>query len=158
MRKFVTATAVCALAVGLTVAPGAVAKKGPKLVSGTVSVSATPGTVDNTTATGVTVTGNVKSNSGCRKNRTVRFSYLSGAGVSTPSAVTVETGSNGDFAATLERPPLVDGTTVVVATVDQEFRKVGSKKKGQKDKPGRKFDCQQISGQSNSIVVSDGLP
>ena len=156
MRKLFTATAVCALAVGLTVAPGAVGKKGPKLVSGTVTVSATPTTIDPST-TAVTVTGNVKTNSGCRKNRTVRFSYLSGAGVSTPSVVTTETGPNGDFSATLERPPLVDGTTVVVATVDREFRKVGSKKKGQKDKPGRKFDCLEISGQSNSLAVSDGI-
>ena len=157
MRKLFTATAVCALAVGLTAVPGAVGKAKTKQVGGTVTVSsATPTTVDPTT-TAVTVSGNVKTNSGCRKHRTVRFSYLSGMGVSTPSVVTVETRSNGDFSATLERPPLVDGTTVVVATVDQEFRKVGSKKKGRKAKKGRKFDCNQISGQSNSLAVSDGV-
>jgi hypothetical protein len=157
MRKLITATTVCALAVGLAAAPSAIAKKGPKLVSGTVTVTASPTTVDETN-TGVVVTGNVKANSSCRKDRIVRFSYTSGMGVVTPSAVAVETGPNGDYTATLERPPLVDGTTTVTATVDQQFRKVGSKKKGKKTKKGRKFNCLEITGTSNQLAVSDGLP
>lgn len=166
MRKLFTASAVCALAVGLTVAPGAIGKKTVKQVSGTVTVAATPTTIEPTT-TAVVVTGNVKANSSCRKNRTVRFSYMSGLGVVTPSAVTVETRSNGNFTASLEKPPTdADGTTSVVATVDQTLRtkKLKGKKKGaaKGKKKGkvkkRKFNCLEISGQSAPLTVSDGLP
>jgi hypothetical protein len=159
MHKLITATAVCAVAVGLTIAPAATGKAPPKQVSGSVTLSASPTTVEPTT-TGVTVTGNVKSTSGCRKDRTVRFQYVSGTGVVTPSAVVAETGPNGDFTATLAQPPTnADGTTVVQATVDQIIRKVGSKKKGQKTKKGRRFDCLAIGPtSSNTLTVSDGLP
>jgi hypothetical protein len=42
MKKLISATAVCALAIGLVAAPGALGVKSPKLVSGTVSVGVTP--------------------------------------------------------------------------------------------------------------------
>ena len=158
MRKLLTASAVCVAVVGLTVAPAATGKAPPKQVSGSVTLSASPTTVEPTT-TAVTVTGNVKSTSGCRKDRTVRFQYVSGTGVVTPSAVTAVTSDNGDFTATLAPPPTnADGTTVVQATVDQIVRKVGSKKKGKKAKKGRRFDCLAIGPtSSNTLTVSDGI-
>ncbi len=58
MKKLLGAAAVCALAVGLVAAPGAGAVKATKQVGGTVTVSATPTTIDPTT-TAVNVTGNV---------------------------------------------------------------------------------------------------
>ena len=61
----ITATAVCGLAVGLVVAPSAVAKKRTKLVSGTVSVFVTPNPVP-ASATMVTASGNVAASSSCR--------------------------------------------------------------------------------------------
>ena len=70
MRKLFTATAVCALAVGLTVAPGVSGKAQTKQVASEVTVSAAPTTADPTT-TAVSATGNVKATSSCRKNRTV---------------------------------------------------------------------------------------
>jgi hypothetical protein len=154
MRKLITAIAVGALAVGLTVAPGAVAKKGPKQVSGTVSVVATPSTITPTTTT-VTATGNVKANSSCRKDRTVRFTYLSGNGAVTPLAETAETRSNGDYSVVLPKPADAAPATVTLqATVDQATRKVGSKKKGKKTKKGRKFNCLELTGQSTPLSVT----
>ena len=154
MRKLFTATAVCALAVGLTVAPGAVGKKSVKRVTSTVTLTALPTTI-NSTATPVTVTGNVKANSSCRKNRTVHFHYLTGGNMSAEMG-TATTRSNGDFSATLAAPsPLVDGTTQVHAVVDETFRKkvIKGKKKGATQK--RKFLCLQGEGLSNALVTDD---
>jgi hypothetical protein len=166
MRKLFTATAVCALAVGLTVAPGVSGKAQTKQVASGVTVSAAPTTVDPTT-TAVSATGNVKANSSCRKNRTVTFDYVSGTGVVTPTGISAVTGPNGDFSATLPAPATTaDGTTTVRATVTETIRtKVikgknkganKGKKKGKTQK--RKFNCLSGTGTSNVITVSDGLP
>jgi len=61
-------------------------------VFGTVSVSVTPNPIP-ATATTVTASGNVASNSGCRRLRTVRFFWVSG-GVPGPEVGTTVTGSN----------------------------------------------------------------
>src|SRR5690242_1306121 len=99
MKKLIGACAVCALAVGLVVAP-ALAKKAPKQVGGTVSVNVVPSTVTpGDSSTTVTASGNVASNSSCRKDRTVRFSYVEGTTV-TPLLETATTGPNGDYTAT----------------------------------------------------------
>lgn len=155
MRKFITAIAVSALAVGLTAAPGAIAKKGPKQVSGTVTVVPSPTTITPATTT-VTVNGNVWASSGCRKDRTVRFAYVNGSTV-TPLAETAVTRSNGDYTAVLPKPADAAPATVTLrATVDQTIRKVGSKKKGKKTKKGRQFNCLEISGQSGPLTISSG--
>jgi len=173
MRKLVGATAVCAIAVGLAVVPGAGAVPGngngngssngtghtPKQVSGTVSVNVTPTTVTSTT-TNVTASGNVFATSGCRKDRTVRFSYVNGTTV-TPLATTVETGPNGDYTATLSKPTDTNPPTssvILRATVDQATRKVGSKKKGKRNKRGRQFNCMEVSGQSAAIAIAPATP
>jgi ABC-type transport system substrate-binding protein len=166
MRKLISASAVCAVAIGLVVVSGAGAVSSTKQVPSTVTVSATPTTIDPTT-TAVNVTGNVLANSSCRKDRTVHFFYVTsgtaGAEVGTPAT----TRSNGDFSATLPPPSTAaDGTTQVRAIVDETLRTkiIKGKKKGagKGKKKGvikkRKFDCLQGSGDSNVLTVSDGLP
>ena len=166
MRKLVSAIAVGALAVGLTAAPGALAKKSVKQVQSNVTVSATPIVDATTTATtAVTVSGNVKANSSCRKNRTVHLYYVVN-GVQGAEVGTVETRSNGDFDASLAPPsPLTDGQAQVRAVVEQTFRtktikgkKKGAlkgKKKGATNK--RKFNCLEGSADTNAFVTSDGI-
>src|SRR6476619_3326814 len=136
MKKLFSVGVLCALAIGLVAVPGAVAKKGPKLVGGAV-------------------TGNVASNSGCRKDRDITFAWVNGA-VVTPATGTAITGSNGDYTATVSRPTdtAPTATSVILrATVAQEFRKVGSKKKGKKNKKGRQFSCQSFSGDSPAVTL-----
>jgi hypothetical protein len=161
MKKLLGATAVCAAAIGLVVAPGAGAAKGgipnvgPKQVPGTVSVAVTPTTVTSTTTT-VTATGNVFANSSCRKDRTVRFAYVNGTTVTALSQTAV-TGPNGDYTVTLPKPTDTNPTTSSVtlrATVDQAFRKVGGKKKHKRNKKGRQFNCMEASGTSGAIAIA----
>jgi hypothetical protein len=153
MRKVITTIAIGALAVGMTVAPGAIAKKGPKLVSGTVTAVPSPSTITPATTT-VSVDGNVSSSSSCRKDRTVRFAYVAGTTV-TPLAQTSVTRSNGNYTAVLPKPTDAAPATVTLrATVDQATRKVGSKKKGKKNKKGRPFNCLEVTGQSSPLTVS----
>jgi hypothetical protein len=154
MRRLVAAIAVCALAVGLTLAPGAAGKKAPKQVGGTVTLAATPSTVTTETTT-ITVSGNLATNSGCRKDRTVHFSYVGPTLVETPLAVTAETRGNGSFTAVLPKPTDAAPATVTLkATVDPATRKVGSKKKGKKTKKGRVFNCLEVEGQTTITVAS----
>jgi hypothetical protein len=155
MQRIVIAIAVGALAVGLTAAPVAVAKKGPKDVGGTVTVAATPSTIELGTTT-LAVEGNVKTDSSCRKSRTVRFSYDDGTGP-VALAETVVTKSNGDYEVTLPKPTALGPAQVTLtATVDQTVRKVkgGSKgkKKGHKKGKAKKFNCLEISGSATLTV------
>jgi hypothetical protein len=155
MRKLLSACAVCALAIGLVAVPGALGVKSAKQVGGTVSVNVAPNPLPNATAT-VSATGNVKSNSSCRKDRTVRFHWVSG-GVPGAEVGTAETGSNGNYTATLPRPTDTFPTTTSVtlhAAVDQATRKVGSKKKGKKTKKGRRFDCLALEG-STPVTLAE---
>jgi hypothetical protein len=150
MRKLLTATAVCGLAVGLVVAPDAVAKKRTKLVYGTVSVFVTPNPVP-ASATTVTASGNVAANSSCRNDRTVPFTYvnaLTGAATSLPQ--TAVTGSNGDYSVVLPRSTAtLPSTAVLQARVDQQFRRVGSsKKKGKKARGGGSSTALRSSGRA----------
>jgi hypothetical protein len=160
MRKLITATAVCALGLGLIAAPGAFGVKSIKQVPGTVSVLASPATVPPTTTT-VAASGNVQATSSCRKDRTVRFAFVNSATLAeTPAATTATTGPNGDYSATLTAPT-VDGTYVLRATVDETIRtkKVKGKRKGadkgrkQGNLRKRKFNCLEIVGQSAPITV-----
>jgi hypothetical protein len=170
MRKIISAIAVSALVLGLVVAPGVIAKpgakgpkgpKGPKQVSGTVSVLVTPSTISATTAT-VTATGNVSASSSCRKDRTVRFAYVNPmTGAATPLTETAVTRSNGDYSAVLPKPADTNPPTASVvlrATVDQQIRKVGSKKKGKKQKRGRQFVCMAITGDSSPLTIAPAAP
>lgn len=155
MRKLTSAGAVCAVVVGLVVAPSALGVKSAKQVGGTVSVSVTPRTVDTTTTT-VTASGGVASNSGCKKDRTIHFAYVNGTTV-TPLVETADTKGNGTYAVTLPKPVDTNPPTssvVLRATVDPVTRKVGSKKKGKKHKKGRAFNCLQITGDSASIAIA----
>jgi hypothetical protein len=163
MKKLLSACGVLALAIGLVVAPGAVAKKGPKQVYGTVSVNVTPTsfTTGDTSVTEASVSGNVASNSNCRKFRHITFEWVDGAGVVLPSplnpiAVETDTGPNGDFSATIPRPNVTNPpqTTPIYLRATAEFtvRKVGSKKK-RKTKKGRAFHCMEISGLSGPVTI-----
>lgn len=155
MRKLMITIALGALAAGLLAAPSAIAVKAPKPVAGTVSVAVTPTTI-TPAVTSVTATGNVKANSGCRKDRTVRFAYVNtDTGAVTPLAEIALTGSNGDYTAVLPRPTDSAPATVVLrATVDQVTRKVGSKKKGKKNKKGRQFNCLETTADSAPLTIS----
>ena len=159
MRKLITAIALGALATGLMAAPSAIAVKAPKPVPATVTVVPTPTTIAPETTT-VNVSGNVSATSSCRKDRTVRFAYVNTTtNVVTPLAETVVTGSNGDYSVDLPKPTDAGPATVVVrATVDQVIRKVGSKKKGKKDKKGRQFDCLTTTADSSPLTVSAPTP
>jgi len=155
MRKLLSVTATCVLAGSLAVSATAIGKgpkAPPKQAAGALTVLGTPSTLGSAVAT-TTVTGNLKSNSGCRKDRVVRFSYT-GAGGTTQLSETAETRPNGDFTAVLPRPTDVAPATVSLqATADQTDRKVGSKKKGKKQKKGRKITCLQASGQATLTLT-----
>ena len=154
MRKLFSTIAVGLLASALVISATAIGKgpKSPKQAPGSVSVLATPSILGSADAT-TTVTGNLKSNSGCRKDRSVRFSYT-GTGGTTQLGETTETRSNGDFTAVLPRPTDAAPATVTLqVNVDQADRKVGSKKKGKKQKKGRKITCLAASGQTTLTLV-----
>jgi hypothetical protein len=152
MRKLVSACAVCAVAVGLVVAPSALGVKSAKQVGGTVSVSVNPSTVGIYTQS-VAASGTVSSNSSCKKDRTIHFAYVNGATV-TPLPQTATTGPSGKYSATLPVPNDTPPATVTLrVTVDSAIRKVGSKKKGKKTKKGRAFNCLEITGNSSPITV-----
>jgi hypothetical protein len=158
MKKLISACAVCAVAVGLVAVPNALGVKSAKQVGGTVSVNVTPTTftTGDTSVTTATVSGNVASNSGCKKDRTVHFAYVNGATV-TPLAETATTKGNGAYTATVPKPTDTNPPTTSVvlrATVDQTIRKVGSKKKGKKTKKGRAFNCLQLTGDSAPIAIA----
>jgi hypothetical protein len=159
MKKLISACAVCAVAVGLVAAPGALGVKSAKQVGGTVTVGVTPTTVDSTTTT-LTASGGVASNSSCKKDRTIHFAYVNGATI-TPLVETAVTKSSGKYTATLPKPTDTNPPTTSVvlrATVDPATRKVGSKKKGKKTKKGRRFDCLQITGDSAPIAIAPATP
>ncbi len=159
MRKLISACAVCATAVAVVAVPSALGVKSAKQVGGTVSVTATPTTVDATTTT-VTASGRVASNSSCKKSRTVHFAYVNGTTVG-PEVGMTTTRSSGKYTAVLPRPTDTNPPTASVvlrATVDQVTRKVGSKKKGQKAKKGRRFDCLQLTGGSAPIAIAPATP
>jgi hypothetical protein len=158
MKKLITACAVSAMAVALVAVPSALGVKSAKQVGGTVTVSVTPSTftTGDSTVTTATVSGNVASNSSCRKDRTVHFAYVNGATV-TPLAETAVTRSNGNYTVTVPKPADTNPPTTSVvlrATVDQATRKVGSKKKGKKTKKGRAFNCLSITGDSAPITIA----
>jgi hypothetical protein len=154
MKKLIGAAAACALVVGLVAVPAG-AVKSPKQVGGTVSVLVTPSTVSAAAPTTLTASGNVGSNSGCRKNRTVHFAYVGATGPDL-SGITVTTGPNGDYTASLPQPTTATtpASVTLQVTVDAATRKVGSKKKGQKPKKGRQFNCLAITGTSSPITVN----
>lgn len=155
MRKLITAIAMGALAASLVAAPSAIAVKAPKPVSATVTVVPTPTTITPETTT-VTASGNVSATSSCRKDRIVHFSYVNtSTNVVTPLVETALTGSNGDYTVVLPKPTDAAPATVALrATVDQVIRKVGSSKKGKKNKKGRQFDCLTTTADSSPLTVS----
>jgi hypothetical protein len=165
MRRLISALAVTGAVASTALVPAASGTPGngnghgnngagpngaPKLAPGTLSLTATPSTVSSTT-TSIAASGNLFATSGCRKDRTVTFSYTGPSG--TTQVGTTVTGSNGDFAATLPKPTDAGPATVTLqASVAQEDRKVGSKKKGKKAKRGRKITCQASTGQATLTV------
>jgi hypothetical protein len=154
MRKLLSVIAIGLLASVMVVSATAIGKgpKSPKQVAGTVSVVASPSTLGPADTT-TTVVGNVKANSSCRKDRIVRFAYT-GLGGTTQLAETAETRSNGDFTAVLPRPADAAPATVTLqVSVDQADRKVGSKKKGKKQKKGRRITCLEATGQTTLTLV-----
>jgi hypothetical protein len=159
MKKLISACAVCAVAVGVVAAPSALGVKSAKQVGGTVSVNVTPNTftTGDTAVTSATVTGNVASNSSCRKDRTIHFAWVNGTTVGPDLGVVATTRSNGDYTATVPRPTDTNPPTTTVtlrATVDPVTRKVGSKKKGKKHKKGRAFNCLAITGDSAPVTIA----
>ena len=103
------------------------------------------------------VSGNVKANSSCRKNRTVRFSYVDAAGT-TALTETAVTGPNGDYSATLPKPTTTGPASVtLMATVDEAVRSTKGQSKGKGKKKGhkkkaKKFNCLSATGQTTLTV------
>ena len=131
--------------------------KAPKGVASTITVSATPTTIEPTTTT-VAVSGNVGASSSCRKNRTVRFSYMDASGT-TALTETAVTGPNGDYSATLPKPTTTGpATATLMATVDEAIRvtkgqsKGKGKKKGHKKGKAKKFNCLSATAQTALTV------
>ena len=159
MKKLISASAICVVAVAAVAVPSAFGVKSAKQVGGTVTVGVTPTTIDATT-TSVTASGDVSSNSSCRKGRTIHFAYVNGTTVG-PEVGTTTTGSSGKYTVTLPKPTDTNPPTpsvVLRATVDQVTRKVGSKKKGKKTKKGRAFNCLTFSGDSAPIAIAPAVP
>lgn len=152
MKKLISATAVCAVAIGLVAVPGAVAKTSVKTVFGSVSVNVTPNPIP-ASATSVIASGNVASNSNCRKNRQVTLVWISATNVVTPAGGPVTTKPNGDYTVDVTSTKPAPGTYTLRATVAPATRIIASKRKGKKAKRGRiRFECQEISG-TTSVVV-----
>ena len=160
MRRLITAAAIGSLVACIAVAPAAIGSNGqgpkgskqPKLAPGSVSLLANPSTVTGTTTT-ISVSDDVMATSGCRKNRTLAFSYV-GTGGTTPLTVTAVSGPNGDFVASLPKPADASPATVTLqATAGQVDRRVGSAKKGKKPKKGRKITCLERHGTGGPTVA-----
>jgi hypothetical protein len=149
MKKLISVTALCALVVGLLAAPGALGVKSPKQVASTVTVSVTPNPV--VAGAPATASGNVQSNSSCRKNRTVVLEWVDTSNVATPAG-TATTRPNGDYTAAVTAPTTI-GTYTLRATVQGPvLRRVG-KKKGEHAKRGRQFSCNASAPASSSPVI-----
>ncbi len=155
MKKLLSACAVLALAIGLVVAPGAVAKKGPKSVPTFVTVNVTPNPV--VAGATATATGNVSATSNCRKFRMVQLDWVNTTTLVVTPVGTVPTGPNGDYLGT-PTAPAAAGTYVLRATVlGPVTRQVGSKKK-RKNKPGRQFSCLASSPTDSALPVTVATP
>jgi hypothetical protein len=149
MRRTIIALAACLVVVGLVAAPGALGKKGPRYIGGTVSlVAPSPAAGVHTT----TATGNVLTQASCRKNRTVHLTLTNADGSSAGPEVLATTRQNGDYTAAITLPapvaPAIAATYTLNASVDQVNRKSG---KGHKSK---KFICLALPAAPVSINVS----
>jgi hypothetical protein len=159
MRKLICALAVSAIAAGLLAVPAALALKSPKTVGGSVSVNEAPNPLADSTPV-VSAFGNVASNSSCRKNRTVRFQWVNATTsvVISTAPETATTGSNGDYSATVSRPPVSSTTPVssvrLRVNVDQTFRKWKNKNKARLFKKGRQFNCTALTADSSPIALT----
>jgi hypothetical protein len=153
MKKLISACAVCAVAVAAVAAPSAMGVKSAKQVGGTVTVSGTPNPV--VTGANVAATGNVASNSNCRKFRSITVQWVDGTGAPTGAPVVVQTRSNGDYTANLPAPSGVTTPTNyrLQVTVAQATRKVGGKHKKTKNPKSRQFNCLQIGPVTSTDIT-----
>ena len=156
MRKLFVAAALCAVAIVAVAAVSGAAAKGKPKVPGKVSLLLTPSNqavppATKASTTNVTATGKLKARQACRAGRTIRFTYITPAGVYDLSE-TVKTASNGSFTVTLPRPrdtsvykDKLPNTITVSASSDRLSRT-------DKDS-GRKVICLDASG-INDFTVS----
>ena len=83
-------------------------------------------------------------NSSCRKNRTVRFSYVDTAGT-TVLTETAVTGPNGDYSVTLPKPTTTGPATVtLIATVDEAVRTHQGSVEGEGQEEGSQEEGQEV--------------
>lgn len=154
MKKLISAAAVCTVAVGLVAVPGALGVKSTKQVPTTVSVNVTPTTIAHDGS--VTASGDVLSNSSCRKDRTVSLQWVDSV-LNTPvgAPTTTTSGPSGKYSTSVTAPATA-GTYTLQATVPPPavIRKVGSKKKGKKTKRGRRFSCNPTTSPTSSSTVT----
>ena len=147
MRKLISAAAVCAVATGLAMVPGAVAKAPPKTVAAAITVSESPNPV--TAGTPVAASGNVASKITCAKYRTVTLEWVDATLTATPAG-TATTGPNGAYSTTVTAPTTA-GSYTLRATITEVDRKVGGKHK--KTKKGRRFVCSGATGSTGTVTV-----
>ena len=86
MRKLFVAAALCAVAIVAVAAVSGAAAKGKPKVPGKVSLLLTPSNqavppATKASTTNVTATGKLKARQACRAGRTIRFTYITPAGV-----------------------------------------------------------------------------
>ena len=104
-----------------------------------------------------TGSGNVSSNSSCRKDRTVVLAWVDASSVATPAGSAV-TKSNGSYAAALTAPAVAGAYTLRATVQGPVIRKVGSKKKGKKNKKGRRFSCNaSLPTSTGPLTVTPGV-
>jgi hypothetical protein len=156
MRKVFVAAALCAVAIVAVAAVSGAAAKGKPKLPGKVSVLLTPNNqvvppATKPSTTNVTVVGKLKTRPACRSSRTIRFTYITPAGVYDLTE-TATTGSNGSFTATLPRPKdtsvykdKLPNTITVSASTDRLSRTDKS--------TGEKVVCLDASG-INDFTVS----
>jgi hypothetical protein len=152
MKKLIGACAVCAVAVGVVAAPSALGVKSTKQVATSVTVSVAPTTT--TTGSAVIASGKVSSNSSCQKSRTVELAWVDSTTLAeTPAGTTTTKGGSGKYDADLVAPATAGTYTLKATVTGPVTRKVGSKKKGQKTKKGRRFSCLASSPASSAPVT-----
>ena len=80
--------------------------------------------------------------------------WVDASSVATPAGSAV-TKSNGSYAAALTAPAVAGAYTLRATVQGPVIRRVGSKKKGKKNKKGRQIDCLTTTADSTPLTISE---
>ena len=85
------------------------------------------------------------------------LAWVDASSVATPAGSAV-TKSNGSYAAALTAPAVAGAYTLRATVQGPVIRKVGSKKKGKKNKKGRRFSCNaSLPTSTGPLTVTPGV-